>query len=133
MLLLPKRRAIDYVKAHGRRTGDVMTREVITVNDDASLEEIAELLERHRIKRVPVISSAAPISCMAWSHVEPVAFLRRTDRNLKAAKSAMSIRMDAPGWFAHDQRSAEHQALDRPLSGTNRDLIANRLMTHRFG
>jgi len=42
-------------RPHGRRTADVMTREVITVNDDASLEEIAELLERHRIKRVPVI------------------------------------------------------------------------------
>ena len=55
LLLPPERRAIDYVKAHGRRTGDVMTRQVITVNEDASLEDIAELLERHRIKRVPVM------------------------------------------------------------------------------
>ena len=31
-----------------------MTRALITANDDASLEEIAEILEKHRIKRVLV-------------------------------------------------------------------------------
>jgi CBS domain-containing protein len=51
-LLLPaERRAIDHFKTRGRRTGDLMTRQVTTVNDDASLEDIAELLERHRIER----------------------------------------------------------------------------------
>ena len=37
-----RRGAIDYIKTHGRRARDVMTRELITVNDDALLEEIAE-------------------------------------------------------------------------------------------
>jgi CBS domain-containing protein len=32
-----------------------MTRDVRTVGENASLEEIAETLERHRIKRVPVV------------------------------------------------------------------------------
>lgn len=31
-----------------------MTRRVITVDEDASLETIADVLEKHRIKRVPV-------------------------------------------------------------------------------
>ena len=31
-----------------------MTRDVITVSEDASLHDIAVLLEKHRIKRVPV-------------------------------------------------------------------------------
>jgi CBS domain-containing protein len=55
LLLLPERRATDYLKTHGRRAQEVMTRALITVNDDASLEEIAEILEKHRIKRVLVI------------------------------------------------------------------------------
>ena len=38
-----------------------MTRELITVNDDAMLEEIAEILEKRRIKRVPVIHVNAQI------------------------------------------------------------------------
>jgi CBS domain-containing protein len=33
-----------------------MTRNVITVDEDTPLNEIAELLERHHIKRVPVLS-----------------------------------------------------------------------------
>ncbi len=47
---------IAYDKARGRRAGAVMTRNVITVDEDTPLNEIAELLERHHIKRVPVLS-----------------------------------------------------------------------------
>ena len=50
--------ARDYAKSRGRRAGDVMTREVVTVGEDATLAEIATLLERHRIKRVPVVRDA---------------------------------------------------------------------------
>lgn len=45
----------DYAKTHGRRVTDVMTRDVTTVSEDTGLAEIAALLERHRIKRVPVM------------------------------------------------------------------------------
>jgi CBS-domain-containing membrane protein len=34
---------------------DVMTREVITINQDASVEDLARLLETHRISGVPVL------------------------------------------------------------------------------
>lgn len=47
---------VTYEKALGRTAGAVMTRNVITVNEDTPLNEVAELLERHRIKRVPVLS-----------------------------------------------------------------------------
>jgi CBS domain-containing protein len=47
--------ARDYAKTHGRCARDVMTSLVITVAPDASLAEIATTLERHRIKRVPVV------------------------------------------------------------------------------
>lgn len=47
--------AREYVKTHGAVARDVMTRDVTTVTEEASLEEIATLLERHRIKRVPVV------------------------------------------------------------------------------
>ena len=48
-------RAADYVKGHGRRAEEVMTRNVVTVEEDTPLNKIAELLERRRIKRVPVV------------------------------------------------------------------------------
>ncbi|MDH3594869.1 MAG: CBS domain-containing protein [Rhodospirillales bacterium] len=46
--------ARDYVKSHGVRASDVMTGDVVTVEEDTSLAEIAQLLEERRIKRVPV-------------------------------------------------------------------------------
>lgn len=51
----PDYRAEAFVKSHGLHAKDVMTREVVSVSEGASLGEVATLLERHRIKRVPVI------------------------------------------------------------------------------
>lgn len=45
---------VDYEKSKARTAEAVMTRDVVTVDDDMPLNEIAGLLERHRIKRVPV-------------------------------------------------------------------------------
>lgn len=47
--------AREYVMSHGRKAGDVMTRSVISVKPDTPVSEIASLLEKHRIKRVPVM------------------------------------------------------------------------------
>jgi CBS domain-containing protein len=49
------RLAADYVKSHARRVADIMTRNVVTVDEFATLGEIADLMEAHRIKRVPVV------------------------------------------------------------------------------
>lgn len=47
--------AKEYVKSHGRTAADVMTREVVTATEEMPLEKIATLLERHHIKRVPIV------------------------------------------------------------------------------
>jgi CBS domain-containing protein len=47
--------AADFIKTHGRRAVDVMTRDVVTVSEDTPLSEVAGLLERHRVKRLPVV------------------------------------------------------------------------------
>lgn len=55
LLAGPEARARDFIKTHGHKAEDVMTREVVTVTPDTPVGEIAELLEKRRIKRVPVI------------------------------------------------------------------------------
>jgi CBS domain-containing protein len=47
--------AAEYVKAHGRKVADVMTKNVVTAGPDAPLNAIATLLEKHSIKRVPIV------------------------------------------------------------------------------
>ncbi len=50
----PGRLATEYVQSSGRKVGDVMTPEPYTIGEDASLDEVVHLMERHRIKRLPV-------------------------------------------------------------------------------
>jgi len=44
-----------YVKSRSWKVGDVMTKNVITINENASVPEIAKLIDRHGIKRLPVM------------------------------------------------------------------------------
>jgi CBS domain-containing protein len=44
-----------YVKSHGWKVGDVMTRHVITVEEETPLSRVAELFEEQGIKRAPVM------------------------------------------------------------------------------
>jgi CBS domain-containing protein len=53
----PQALARDYIKSVSHKVADVMTRQVVSVNDDAPLSSIAELLEKRRIKRVPVMKN----------------------------------------------------------------------------
>jgi CBS domain-containing protein len=46
---------LAYLERHGLRAKDVMTREVISVEEDTGIVEVARLFEAHRIKRVPVL------------------------------------------------------------------------------
>ncbi|RKE37960.1 BON domain-containing protein [Paraburkholderia sp. BL23I1N1] len=47
--------ASTYVKEHARTVRDVMSDKVVSVAEDTPLADIADLLERRRIKRVPVM------------------------------------------------------------------------------
>jgi len=52
VLLGPGRLADEYVHSHSRKVEEVMTRQVVTVAEETPVDEIARLMERHRIKRV---------------------------------------------------------------------------------
>lgn len=45
----------DYVKSHGRKAHEVMTPDPLTVEENTPLHSIARMLEKHHIKRVPVV------------------------------------------------------------------------------
>jgi CBS domain-containing protein len=54
-LVGPGRLADEYVHARGRKVEEVMTREPVTVTEETPLDEAVGLMERHRIKRLPVM------------------------------------------------------------------------------
>ena len=57
-LMGPRRLADEYVHTHARKVDDVMTREPITITEDAALDEVVRIMERRRIKRLPVMRGA---------------------------------------------------------------------------
>jgi CBS domain-containing protein len=61
--------AREYAKEHGRKVGEIMTPAVVAVAEDTSLSEIAALLERKRIKRVPVVKDGKLVGIVSRSNL----------------------------------------------------------------
>jgi signal-transduction protein with cAMP-binding, CBS, and nucleotidyltransferase domain len=51
----PGKLAAQYTHTHGSKVSEVMTTNLHTVSEDTSLEKVVEMMERYRIKRVPVL------------------------------------------------------------------------------
>jgi CBS domain-containing protein len=54
-LMGPGKLAAQYTHTHGSKVSEVMTTNLHTVSEDTSLEKVVEMMERYRIKRVPVL------------------------------------------------------------------------------
>ncbi|KAB7623966.1 CBS domain-containing protein [Alkalilimnicola sp. S0819] len=62
----------DYLRAHGRTARDLMSKEVIAVDEETPLGDIADLLEGHRIKRVPVLREGRPVGIVSRANLVQV-------------------------------------------------------------
>jgi CBS domain-containing protein len=51
----PGKLAEEYAHAHGRKVSEVMTPDPITITEETPLSEAVDLMERHHIKRLPVM------------------------------------------------------------------------------
>ena len=54
-LLLPGQAAKAYARTHGRRVDEIMSGNVATIESGAGLDEAAALMEKRRVKRLPVV------------------------------------------------------------------------------
>jgi CBS domain-containing protein len=61
--------AIEYRKSHARRVKDVMIRRVITARPATSLRDIAALLEKNRIKRVPIVANGKVVGIVSRANL----------------------------------------------------------------
>jgi CBS domain-containing protein len=61
--------AAEFAKEHGEKVGEIMTPEVVSVAEDTALSEIAALLERKRIKRVPVVRNEKLVGIVSRSNL----------------------------------------------------------------
>ena len=65
ILMGPGRAAGEYVRTHGRKVADIMSTDVVSVAGDTPLDEVVGLMERRRIKRVPVVEGEALVGIVS--------------------------------------------------------------------
>lgn len=61
--------AEDFAKAHGHKVEEIMSTEVISAGEETPLGEIANLLEKHRIKRVPILRDGKLVGIVSRSNL----------------------------------------------------------------
>lgn len=71
--------AREFSKAHGRTAGDIMTRKIIAVPENATLDVIANAFDSYRIKRVPVTRDNVLVGIVSRGDIVR-ALLRLTER-----------------------------------------------------
>ncbi|MBY0322732.1 MAG: CBS domain-containing protein [Reyranella sp.] len=74
--------ANDFAAAHTQRVADVMTKEVVTAGPDAPLRELVELMERHGIKRIPIVRDGALVGVVSRADLLCALLSREPDRPL---------------------------------------------------
>ena len=61
--------ARDFLKSHGSVAAEIMTRPVVSVTPDTPLSDVAGLLERRRIKRVPVVEGGRIVGIVSRANL----------------------------------------------------------------
>jgi CBS domain-containing protein len=96
--------AAEFVKSHARKVADVMTREVIVAGPDTPLCDIAALLEKNAIKRVPIVRDCKLIGIVSRSNLVQALATARKPVKVATATSDLMIRedvasrLDAKSW-----------------------------------
>jgi CBS domain-containing protein len=82
-LLGPGRLAAEYVQASGQKVAQVMTREAKTITPETPLADVVRLMERHRVKRLPVVQDGKLVGIV--SRADLLHALGSVARDLKPA------------------------------------------------
>lgn len=95
--------ARNFVAAQTRRVADIMTREVVTAEEDTPLRDLVELMERHRIKRIPIVRGAVVVGIVSRSDLLRALLSREPDRPLlqptdKALRQAVIDALENHTW-----------------------------------
>jgi CBS domain-containing protein len=59
----------DFLKSHGVKAADIMTKPVIVANPEMSLQELVVLFDKHRIKRVPVVDHGKIVGIVSRTNI----------------------------------------------------------------
>jgi CBS-domain-containing membrane protein len=61
--------AAEYVKAHSRKVADAMTKRVVTASPDTPVQDMATLMEKHSVKRLPIVESGQLVGIVSRANL----------------------------------------------------------------
>jgi CBS domain-containing protein len=85
--------AVEYTKARACKVADVMTKKVVVATVDTPLSEIASLLEKNSIKRVPVLSAGRLVGIVSRSNLVQALATARKEFEMPLSDSAIRERL----------------------------------------
>ena len=91
-LIAPGRLAEEYAHANARKVGDVMTTDVVAVAPQDPLAEVVRLMERHHIKRLPVIEKGRLVGIVSRANLVQALLDNLAEPAGKAAPGDAEIR-----------------------------------------
>ena len=65
----PGQLAEEYVHTHGRKVSELMTNDPVTVTEATPLEQVVTLMEKRRIKRLPVIRNGKVVGIVSRANL----------------------------------------------------------------
>ncbi|ESR25454.1 Inosine-5'-monophosphate dehydrogenase [Lutibaculum baratangense AMV1] len=69
LFMLPETLTEEFIKSLATKVSDVMTRNVFTAEEDTPLADIADLLEEHHVKRVPIIRGGRVVGIVSRANI----------------------------------------------------------------
>ena len=84
--------AEDYVRTHSRTVADVMTGDVVTIAPSAKLVDAVRLMEKHHIKRLPVVEEGSLVGLMARADLVRLFARRFADKPVETMLNDETIR-----------------------------------------
>jgi len=103
--------AVDYAKSHGRKVEEIMSTQVVSVAEDTPISEIATVLERKRIKRVPVLKEGKLVGIVSRTNlIQALASATAgTDEHSRESDRAIRLellsRLGARPWSGFGERN----------------------------
>jgi CBS domain-containing protein len=85
--------AAEYAKAHAHKISDVMTQNVIAATPETPLHEIAALLEKNSIKRVPIVKDGQLVGIVSRANLVQAVASTRKELEIPLSDTAIRDRL----------------------------------------
>lgn len=102
-LLSPGQLAREYVSSHGYRVAEVMTTDVVTIDEQAPLGDAVELMEKKHVKRLPVtkngrLSGILSRADLLRAYIAAVSAAAPADTSDTAIRRRIAAEIEQRGW-----------------------------------